>query len=435
MLDKPIVKLTSEFSDTLNLLEQTAQSCFITGRAGTGKSTLLQTFRTTTAKNVVVLAPTGVAALHVQGQTIHSFFGFPPRYIPKTDIKPRRSKALYQKIDTIIIDEISMVRADMMDNIDYFLRINGKHPDRPFGGVQMLFFGDLFQLPPVVASPEEQFIFQTQYPSPYFFSAVALQTFELKTIELSQVFRQTDRRFIRLLDAVRTGNVDEDLLDTLNERYVPPSDYADRDEPFITLASRNVTVDALNKLKLDSINLPALTYVGKITGDFNEKICPAEQILHLKEGAQVMMLRNDNKTKQYVNGTLGTIAKLENDSIEVLVGNDKGLPYLIKVEQVKWETLKYELNAKGELEGKATGSFTQYPLRLAWAITIHKSQGKTFDYVRVDLGGGGVFEHGQTYVALSRCRTFGGIQLSQKMRPQDIILDPRIIEFYDTLRR
>ena len=148
-----------------------------------------------------------------------------------------------------------------------------------------------------------------------------------------------------------------------------------------------------------------------------------------------MMLRNDNKTKQYVNGTLGTIAKLENDSIEVLVGNDKGLPYLIKVEQVKWETLKYELNAKGELEGKATGSFTQYPLRLAWAITIHKSQGKTFDYVRVDLGGGGVFEHGQTYVALSRCRTFGGIQLSQKMRPQDIILDPRIIEFYDTLRR
>jgi ATP-dependent DNA helicase PIF1 len=433
MLNKPIIKLSNEFDEVLKHLENTNDTVFVTGRAGTGKSTLLQTFRNATQKNVVVLAPTGVSALNVQGQTVHSFFGFPPRYIPKTDIKPRRAKALYQKLDTIIIDEISMVRADMLDNIDFFLRMNGKQPEKPFGGVQMIFFGDLFQLPPVVASPEEHFIFQTEYKSPYFFSAHIFKAMDLKTIELHTIYRQTDRHFIRLLDDVRSAMIDEDTLDALNERYDEKA--TSEDEAFITLSARNQTADEMNKRKLESINEPILTYIGKIEGEFNDKLCPADQALQLKVGAQVMFVRNDNKEKKYVNGTLGTVEKLTNESIEVLTVDEKGRPNMITVEKATWETLKYDLNEKGEVQGKPTGSFTQYPLRLAWAITIHKSQGKTFDRLRIDLSGGGAFEHGQTYVALSRCRTLGGITLAHKLKPKDIILDSRVVDFHEQSKR
>ena len=437
MLNKPIIKLSSEFDETLTQLEKSTETIFVTGRAGTGKSTLLQTFRNSTQKNVVVLAPTGVSALNVQGQTVHSFFGFPPRYIPKTDIKPRRAKALYQKLDTVIIDEISMVRADMLDNIDFFLRMNGKQPEKPFGGVQMIFFGDLFQLPPIVASPEEQHIFQTEYKSPYFFSAHVFKHIYLQTIELHTIYRQTDRHFIRLLDEVRSAAVDEDTLNALNERFCDTKKgvNVDEDIAYITLSARNATADEMNKRKLEAIHEPILTYIGKIEGEFNDKLCPAEQALQLKVGAQVMFVRNDNKDKQYVNGTIGTVEKLTNESIEVLVVSEKGLPSMVTVEKSTWETLKYDLDEKGELKGKPTGSFTQYPLRLAWAVTIHKSQGKTFDRVRIDLSGGGAFEHGQTYVALSRCRTLEGITLAQKLKPKDIIVDTRIVEFHEFSKR
>lgn len=430
MLDKPIVKLSSEFDETLNQLERAKHSFFITGRAGTGKSTLLQTFRNSTKKKVVVLAPTGVAALNVQGQTIHSFFGFPPRFLQKTEIKPRRSK-LYKELEVIIIDEISMVRADMLDNIDFFLRMNAKHPDQPFGGVQMVFFGDLFQLPPVVSTPEEHHIFKTVYESPYFFSASVFKEMYLETLELHTIYRQTDRHFIRLLDHIRTAQVDEDTLETLNRRYEPISQ---EDEPFITLASRNQTVDELNRKQLAALNVPTLTFVGKITGDFNEKICPAEPILQLKEGARVMFVKND-KDKNFVNGTLGTVIALSEAKIEVWIVDDAGRGKTVEVEKVTWEAIRYALNEKGALAAEVTGSFTQYPLKLAWAMTIHKSQGKTFDRIMIDFSGGGAFEHGQSYVALSRCRTLEGIRLKQKLQPRDIILDPRVIAFFETRLR
>ncbi len=433
MLDKPIVKLSSEFQETLDHLEGSRKSFFITGRAGTGKSTLLQAFRAATHKKVVVLAPTGVAALNVQGQTLHSFFGFPPRPLQKEEIKPRRYNKLYQELDAIIIDEISMVRADMLDNIDYFLRLNGKDPSKPYGGIQMIFFGDLFQLPPVVSSPEEHILFNTTYDSPYFFSAKVMAQTDFEVIELHTMYRQTDRRFIRLLDEVRSNQMDEETLNALNERFQPDPSEEDEARHFITLSARNATVNELNQRKLNALNAPMVVFSGLINGDFNERLCPAEMQLQLREGAQVMFVRNDNSKKQYVNGTIGQVVALTNDTIKVEINSSEhGGARLVEVEKVKWETLRYALNGKGEIVSEPVGSFTQFPLRLAWAVTIHKAQGKTFDSVMIDLTGGGAFEHGQTYVALSRCRTLGGIQLKSKLRPQDIILDPRVVEYYET---
>ncbi len=431
MLDKPIIKLSSEFDETLRELEANSHSFFITGRAGTGKSTLLQTFRNSTKKKTVVLAPTGIAALNVQGQTIHSFFGFPPRYLQKIDIKPRRSK-VYKELELIIIDEISMVRADMLDNIDFFLRMNGKHPDRPFGGIQMVFFGDLFQLPPVVSTPEEQQIFRTIYQSPYFFSADVFKELSLQTITLNTIYRQTDKHFIKLLDYIRSAQVDEEVLETLNERYEKDAT-DDNEAQFITLATRNQTVDDLNRKYLNALTTPTLTFVGNTSGEFNEKLCPADLILQLKEGAQVMFVKND-KDKKYVNGTLGTVVELDENKIQVWVQDADGRGRTVEVEKTSWETIRYVINEKGELAAETTGSFKQYPLKLAWAMTIHKSQGKTFDHIIIDLAGG-AFEHGQTYVALSRCRTLQGIKLKNKLLPRDIILDPRVVDFFENKMR
>lgn len=425
------IELNSDFAyvlKELNKKEETPRSFFITGRAGTGKSTLLRLFRDTTKKKVVTLAPTGIAALNIEGQTIHSFFKFPPKAISRSSILPRRNKGLYKKIEVVIIDEISMVRADMLDNIDYFLRIN-RDDNRPFGGVQMVFFGDLFQLPPVVTQ-EEQFLLQKlNYESPYFFSANVLKNVEFETIELYKVYRQANRNFIRLLDSVRMNQLDYDDMDTLNERCITEEM---EDDYYITLAATNSIVNEINEKKLKKLLTPEIAFTCITTGNVGERAFPTEQILRLKEGAQVMFVKND-LNRRFVNGTIGKIVELTQDQILVTAPNHQGYLQTIAVERTTWEIIRYELNSKGEIEAKTIGEFKQYPLRLAWAVTIHKSQGKTFDKIIINLGQG-AFETGQTYVALSRCTTLQGIILKQPIRPRDIMIDERIIDFYESTR-
>ncbi|MEM8527176.1 MAG: DEAD/DEAH box helicase [Bacteroidota bacterium] len=419
------LELSNDFKYALDLIEKTDTSIFITGRAGTGKSTLLQLFRNTTRKKAVVLAPTGVAALNVQGQTIHSFFKFPAKLLTPKDIKKRRDRRLYQRMEILIIDEISMVRADLLDNIDLFLRINREHPE-PFGGVQVVFFGDLFQLPPVVSNPVEKLMFSTQYESPYFFSAKVFEQLSLEMLELRKVYRQEARYFVRLLDAVRTNRLDRDDLQDLNERYLPDFE---SEEFYITLSARNATVNRINKKELEAIPLPAQVFFATIKGDFNPRLFPTEQALQLKLNAQVMFVRND-PDRQFVNGTIGKIVKLEDNNITVMVEERDGRKRYVEVQQIEWEILRYNLGENDKIESEVIGTFKQYPLKLAWAITIHKSQGKTFDKVIIDLGKG-AFEHGQTYVALSRCRTLEGIVLRYPLRWSDIRTDERIVEFYE----
>lgn len=425
------LELNSDFKIALDLIEKEGKNLFITGRAGTGKSTLLQLYRNTTRKKVVVLAPTGVAALNVRGQTIHSFFGFPPRFISPREISKRKDRRLYRNMDVLVIDEISMVRADMLDNIDFFLRLNRDSP-LPFGGVQVVFFGDMFQLPPVVSTDFELEVFSSTYDSPFFFSAQLFrQGFELEMLELRKVYRQDNRHFLRLLDAIRLNHADQDDLDELNERYDPNFE---SEELYITLCARNATAERINQSELSKIDEPERKYLASVTGEFNPTQYPADAALSLKLGAQVMLLKNDPE-RRYVNGTIGKIVDLEQESLKILI-EENGLEWKeIEVTPVTWEIIRYKSDPANpdEILSEVIGTFTQFPLRLAWAVTIHKAQGKTFDKVIIDLGTG-AFEHGQTYVALSRCRTLDGIVLRQRIRPQDMLTDMRIVEFYQIMQ-
>ncbi|HRX28831.1 MAG TPA: AAA family ATPase [Saprospiraceae bacterium] len=428
-MNKAPMTLSNEFIEVLNALENTHRSYFVTGRAGTGKSTLLQIFRETSKKRVAVVAPTGIAALNVRGQTIHSFFGFPPRIMQESEIFPRKNKRMYQLLDTLVIDEISMVRADVLDNIDKFLRIN-RMSDKPFGGVQLIMFGDLFQLPPVVSTTFEKQYFNTVYKSPYFFSSHVLKPdiFYYEMINLHHVYRQDERHFINLLDSIRLNNIDFDEIQELNERYTePPEDT----RYLVTLTSINATANSINLNKLNALPEEKYLFQARIDGNFENRNFPTELILQLKKGAQVMFVKNDGQ-KRFVNGTIGIISDINSNSIKVLIEDTNGMETEIEVEQQDWEMIKYDY-VNNEIKPVVTGVFTQYPLKLAWAMTIHKSQGKTFDRIYIDLGRG-AFEHGQTYVALSRCRTLGGIYLAQPLKPRDILVDERIREYYYQMR-
>jgi len=414
-------------------MERSKTHFFVTGRAGTGKSTLLQIFRRTTRKKVVVLAPTGIAALNVKGQTLHSFFRFPPKLIDPSSIRRLRNASMYRKLDTIIIDEISMVRVDMIDNIDFFLRVN-RGIDEPFGGVQMIFFGDLFQLPPVVATDFEKKYLAEKYESPYFFSGSIMQSeIDFEMLELRTVFRQSDRSFISLLDNIRTNEMDWDDLEALNERVDP-----DRtsDDLYIMLSGRNKMVQEINESKLKALDSPLFEYLAKIEGNFQNAIMPTEAILKLKVGAQVMFLKND-PDKQFVNGTLGKVSYLDHDTVKVKISDDRENQKEITLSPMEWEFIKYGINKENPTEIKASvlGTFKQFPLKLAWAITIHKSQGKTFDNVIIDMGKQGAFEYGQTYVALSRCTTLEGIILKRPIKGGDIRVDQRIVDYLENFGR
>ncbi len=425
MLGKEPIKLNDDFNAILDLVENHREHLFITGRAGTGKSTLLSLIKRTTKRNAAVLAPTGIAALNVGGQTIHSFFKLPPKMIEPSELYKRKNHRFYKKLQLLIIDEISMVRADMMDCIDYFLRVNIEK-NLPFGGVQLLVFGDLFQLPPVVASPFERQLLKERYGSAYFFAAKVFQEVELRMVELSTVYRQAERRFINLLDNIRTRQMDYEDLEEINERYSEEvsEDFA------VTLCSTNATVNSINTDRLKAITSPTYEYRAKLTGEFNPRVSPADQFLILKQDAQVMFVKN-HPEGHYVNGTLGKVVNLSYDSVTVAIVKDGAIKN-IEVEMTEWELLKYEIDQENQdkFKTRIAGTFTQYPLKLAWAITIHKSQGKTFDKVIIDLGRG-AFDHGQTYVALSRCRTLDGITLKKKIKPRDIMVDETIIEYYE----
>ncbi len=425
-LSKSPLELNADFKYALDVLEKTQRSMFITGRAGTGKSTLLQLFRNTTKKKMVVLAPTGIAALNVKGQTIHSFFGFPPRLIMAKDIRKNFTRKWFKKIEVLVIDEISMVRADLLDAIDRSLQIHRENP-LPFGGVQMVFIGDLFQLPPVIATEEEKRLFEMSYDTPYFFSSNVLQELEIEMFELRKVYRQENRHFLRLLDAVRLNQADWEDLDDLNTRYLP---HFETEKNYITLSPRNAKVDRINIRELANLNSPEFIFKATIEGTFDPRLYPTEASLRLRKGAQVMFIKNDPEGN-FVNGTIGKIVEVNGDSIKVF-SDEKGSPGEIEVFPMEWEILRYK-QAKddpNDLETEIIGRFEQYPLKLAWAVTIHKSQGKTFDKVIIDMDRG-AFEFGQTYVALSRCRTLEGIVLKQKLQHSDILVDERIVDFYE----
>ncbi len=427
MADK--IEINSDFQRAVTLMQDTDQSLFITGKAGTGKSTLLSHFCRNTDKKPVVLAPTGVAALNVKGQTIHSFFNFyvdaTPQKIHDKKIKPRNPK-LYKKLKTIIIDEISMVRADLLDCVDVFLRLYGPKMMQPFGGVQMIFIGDLYQLPPVVSS-EEREIFATHYKTPYFFSAHALQNFPLELIELEKVYRQKDQKFINLLNKIRNNSVNDADIKLLNSRYEKDSGIAESGLA-VTLTTTNHRADEINEIHLTALKGKAHHVKAEVKGDFTKDYFPTAPDLKFKIGAQIMMLNNDSE-KRWVNGSIGVIEALRKD--------EEGEPYLsvrlqgsrgtVEVYPFSWEVFRFGVE-DDTIVSEPVGIFKQFPFRLAWAITIHKSQGKTFDRVTIDLGRG-TFAAGQTYVALSRSTSFEGIVLKTMVGRQNIRTDSRIMEF------
>lgn len=414
--------LNEEFRLAIDLMEHQGQSFFITGKAGTGKSTLLHYLRTMTTKTAVVLAPTGVAALNVGGQTIHSFFRFPPTLIDPQSIHPRRNVKLFQQLETLIIDEVSMVRADVMDGIDAALRLYRNAPHTPFGGVQVVLCGDLFQLPPIVRDGELKVFFDEHYGGPYFFLAHVFDGAQPSFLELTKVYRQRDDSFIRVLNKIREHDLDMELFTLLNSRVRRAGDTL-LGEGFITLTTTNESAFRTNKARLDRIQAPLYIYSASVSGTFDPSAFPTEAELALKRGAQVMMVKNDPE-KRWVNGTLGRVSALNGKKVTVEIGGSSH-----EVEQETWQNIQYHYNREtNRIEEQVIGTFVQYPLRLAWAITIHKSQGQTFDKVLIDLGRG-AFAHGQTYVALSRCTSLEGIVFSRPVTPRDIVFDERVYGF------
>ncbi|MDD5006964.1 MAG: DEAD/DEAH box helicase [Syntrophorhabdaceae bacterium] len=419
--------LNEDFQRALTVMNGNARCVFITGRAGTGKSTLLTYFVQNILKKVVVLASTGIAALRVRGQTIHSFFGFPPRIVTGDDIRAMRNRELYEALDTVIIDEVSMVRADLMDGIDQFLRINRNERRSPFGGVQVIFFGDLFQLPPVISGDDEGQYLSFRYASPYFFDAHVFSQVKMEVIELGKVYRQKNRRFITMLNTIREGRADNALIAKINERHGLPS----QSEPnLVTLTTTNDRALTINNAKLAELPHNEFNFYGVPEGKYlqGQKEFPADLVLRLKKDAQVLFVKNDMK-KRWVNGDIGTVVTVDYNMIEVGINRNNRVT-VYPVEKETWEVIRYRFDYEtGNIIADVVGTFTQYPLKLAWAITIHKSQGATFDRVHIDLGRG-AFAHGQAYVALSRCRSLKGITLERLLRLSDIRVDGRIVHFF-----
>jgi ATP-dependent exoDNAse (exonuclease V) alpha subunit len=421
------IDFNPQFQRALDIMEKTHRNVFITGRAGTGKSTLLNYFCDNTDKKAVILAPTGVAAVNVGGQTIHSFFGFKPDVTPSAIRKKKQDekKNLYKKLETIVIDEVSMARADLLDCVDKFLRLNGPMEKLPFGGVQMIFIGDLYQLPPVVSGQERE-IFRGHYTTPYFFGAKVFEELNMEFVELEKIYRQKDDEFIRLLNAIRNRTVTDDDLALLNQR-VDPDFTAPPDEFFICLTSTNEQANRINDDQLARLKGKMYTFHGFIEGDFGKEYLPMPVDLKLKKGAQIMLLNNDPYGR-WVNGTVGRMLSVKKDEEEgdVIVARlDNGTK--VEIAPYTWEIFRFTLK-DGELTSEVVGSFTQYPIRLAFAVTIHKSQGKTFERAFIDVGRG-TFAHGQMYVALSRCTTLEGIVLMKPIRKNHILMDWQVVKF------
>ena len=425
------IELNDRFRHALMLMEYSDRSLFITGRAGTGKSTLLSHFCARTGKKPVTIAPTGVAALNVGGQTIHKFFHFPidvsVEKIRRRKVKPRNPK-LFKKLRTVIIDEISMVRADILDCIDEYLRLHGPDENKAFGGVQMIFVGDLYQLPPIVNRDTED-SFAENYETPYFFSARCLKDADFSVIELDLIYRQKDQTFVELLNRIRTDDADAADLAHLNTRF-DPLYQPDGSSFFINLTTTNRKADEINTWHLNNLPGRLQTTRAVIEGDFGKEYYPTAPELQFKAGAQVMLINNDT-VGRWVNGSIGVIEAIKRDADDRAYAEVRleGGHALVHVYPHKWEVNRFTVDG-GDINAVLQGTFTQFPFRLAWAVTIHKSQGKTFDHVMIDIDRG-TFAAGQMYVALSRCTTFEGIVLRTRIAPHHIRTDGRIVEFLE----
>jgi len=411
--------LSAEQSAVFDNIETTRDNIFVTGRAGTGKSTLLNHLSWNTSKQVVICAPTGVAALNVGGQTIHSLFLLPIGVIADREIEQSAAlRKLLGTIDTLVIDEVSMVNADLLDAVDRSLRQARQRPLEAFGGVQLVLFGDPYQLAPVPGDEDERAYFADQYRSMWFFDAKVWQETELRIFELSTIHRQHEQEFKYMLNAVRHGRVTAEIAEQLNETGAREAPH----DGTITLATTNATVNRINAMELARLPGRALTAKAEITGEFGGRAYPADESLELKVGAQVMFLRND-PDQRWVNGSVGTVTRISSTVFVEIDGEEH------EVQPAVWEKYKYSYSAATkQLKRDIVAEFTQFPLRLAWAVTIHKSQGKTYDRAIVDLGQRS-FAPGQTYVALSRISSLDGLYLTRPLRPSDIIVDENVRRF------
>lgn len=432
----------AEFNFAAEFVMQTSRLVYLTGKAGTGKTTFLKYLQHTCKKRMVVLAPTGVAAVNAGGQTIHSFFNIKPSvYVPgdrrlrfavpgrdadKTSITDhfryqREKLELIRKLELLVIDEISMVRCDLLDVIDQLLRFIRRKHFTPFGGVQVILIGDTFQLPPI-ANADDWSVLSQFYDSPYFFSARVMQALSPVYIELKKIYRQTDQTFIELLNRIRLNKLHFDDLRILNSRFLHGFD-PESVRDYIILASHNRMVIETNQKRLDEIPEEPECYEAIVSGTFPESSYPADNLLQLKTGAQVMMLRND-RNKRYFNGKIGHILQLSGDSMKVKFPDET----VVDVVRETWDNIRYQWDAKAnKVIEESIGRFIQFPVKLAWAITVHKSQGLTFEKVIADVGE--AFTHGQVYVALSRCTSFQGLLLRSPMTARAIKTDPVVLKF------
>lgn len=416
---------TDEYQAALDFIENEDGHLFVTGRAGTGKSTLLRAIRDVLPREMVILAPTGLAAVNIGGQTIHSFFGLPPRLIRPEDIKRSRNGRVMRRLELIVIDEVSMVRSDLMWAIDQSLRLNRGRAREPFGGCRLILFGDLHQLPPVVQEAEVAEHLEFSHGGPFFFSVDSLnEGAGTALLELTKVFRQSDETLIGVLNRIREGDADQSDLEALNERVSPIRTLSEGD-PYVILTPTNAAAQRINIAYLEALPSQARAYEAGLTGEFSQNAHPTDTRLVLKEGAKVIMLRND-PDRRWVNGSIARVSRLTEDRVWIEIGANE-----YEIEQVAWEQRRYAYDKTAEkVVETVAGTFTQFPLRLAWALTIHKSQGLTLDRAYIDLGRG-TFAHGQAYVALSRCRSLEGLALARPLRPQDILFDRSVLGYRD----